>query len=124
MPVHVAGLRELTRGFERAGVEVEDLKDAMAEVATEATRVMRPFIPRASGALAETARPNRAKAKAVVTIGRGRTNGRAGPIIYGWPRRHIRDSRAVDRTDAVMETRAPQILTEGWNRIAERNGLT
>ncbi|GAA1977503.1 hypothetical protein GCM10009798_43400 [Nocardioides panacihumi] len=123
MGTYVTGLREITRGMERAGVDVEDLKDVMGEVATEAAHVMKPFIPRKSGALADTARPNRAKGRAIVTVGRGRTSLRAAPVIYGWPKRHIRSSRAVERTDDVMETKAPQILEQGWAAIAERHGL-
>lgn len=121
--VYVTGLREITRGLERAGVEVEELKDVMGAVATEATRVMTPYIPRDTGALRGTARPSRAKGRAIVTVGRGRITARAAPVIYGWPRRHIKSSRAVERTDEVMETRAPQILEQGWGEIAERYGL-
>lgn len=122
--VFVTGLREITRGMERAGVDVEELKDVMGEVATEAARVMGPFIPRASGDLRGSVRGNRAKGRAIVTIGRGRTLGRAAPIVWGWPKRHIKSPYAIKKTDEVMETKAPEILERGWNEIAERHGLT
>jgi len=122
MPVHVAGLREMTRAMERAGVEVDDLKNVMGAIATEARDVMTPNLPRRSGTLQNTARPNRAKGRAIVTVGTARVR-YAAPLIYGWPKRHIRPSNAIERTDAVMETRAPELLAEGWNRIAEKNGL-
>jgi hypothetical protein len=123
MGVHIEGLRETTRALEKAGVEVEDLKDVMGAIATEARDVMTPMLPRRSGTLAGSARPNRAKGKAVVTIGGARVP-YAAPIIYGWPKRNIRPTLAVPRTDAVMERRAPELLAEGWNTIAEQNGLT
>lgn len=123
MGVHIEGLRETTRAFEKAGVEVNDLKDVMATIATEARDTLAPLLPHRTGKLAASARPNRAKGNAVVNIGGARVP-YAGPIIYGWPKRHIRPTLAVPKTDAVMERRAPEILAAGWNSIAERNGLT
>jgi hypothetical protein len=120
--VYVQGLREITRAMEKAGVDVEELKDAMAAVADRATAVMRPLIPHRSGALRATARGNRAKGKAVVTIGRGRVR-YAGPINYGWPKRNIRPANFTAKTDEVMEHEAPQLLEKGWNDIVERHGL-
>ncbi len=123
MGVHVEGLRETTRAFEKAGVEVDDLKDVMGAIATEARDTLAPLLPRCSGKLAGSARPNRAKGTAVVNVGGARVP-YAGPVIYGWPKRNIRHSLAVPKTDAHMEKRAPELLAEGWNTIAERNGLT
>ncbi|MCA1984794.1 hypothetical protein [Nocardioides nematodiphilus] len=121
--VYVQGLREITRAMEKAGVDVEELKDAMGAVSDRAATVMRPFIPTRTGALRATAHGNRAKGKAVVTIGRGRVK-YAGPINYGWPKRSIRAAKFTDKTDDVMSKEAPRILEEGWNKIAERHGLT
>lgn len=123
MGVHVEGLRETTRALEKAGAEVDDLKDVMNAIATEARDTLVPKLPRVSGALAGSARPNRAKGTAVVTVGTARVP-YAAPILYGWPKRNIRPSLAVPATDAVMERRAPELLAEGWNRIADKNGLT
>lgn len=120
--IYVQGLRDLTRALERAGVDVEELKDVMGAIATKATNVMQPFIPSRSGALRASARGNRAKGKAVVTIGKARTP-YANPIQWGWPSRNIKGARFVERTDDVMETIAPQMLEAGWAAIAERHGL-
>ncbi|GAB7003915.1 hypothetical protein JCM18899A_13870 [Nocardioides sp. AN3] len=120
--VYITGLREITRAMEKAGVDVEELKDVMGPIAAEAARVMEPFIPKRSGALRASARPNRAKGKAIVTIGKART-AYAAPIQWGWPRRNIRPARFVERTDAVMETKAPEMLEQGWAEIVERHGL-
>lgn len=120
--VYITGLRETTRALEKAGADVEELKDAMGEVASVAASTMAPLVPRISGALAGTVRGNRAKAAAVVTIGKARVP-YAAPIAYGWPARNIRPGTFIERTDRVMETRAPEILEAGWSRIMERNGL-
>lgn len=121
--VYITGLRETTRALESAGVDVEDLKNVMGQVAAEAATTMQAHTPTRSGALRASVRGNRAKAAAIVTIGRARVP-YAGPIAYGWKRRGIRPGRFIQATDQHMETRAPQLLEDGWGRIAERNGLT
>ncbi|RYB91000.1 hypothetical protein EUA93_18875 [Nocardioides oleivorans] len=123
MGVHVAGLNETTRAFEKAGVDVEELKDAMGAVAAEGADVMQGFIRKgATRKLHDSVRGNRAKGRAIVTAGRARVQ-YAGPQIYGWPRRNIKPSRTIEQTDAVMEQRAPELLEQGWEEIAKRNGL-
>lgn len=121
--VYVTGLREITRAMEKAGVDVEELKDVMGDIASEATNVMQPLIPSRSGSLRASARGNRAKGKAVVTIGKARTP-YAGAINYGWAKRGIKPSNFVSRTDSVMNTRVVEMLEAGWAEIAKRNGLT
>lgn len=120
--VQVDGLRELVRDLEAAGTELEDLKDVFAEIASEAAAVAAPAVPRRTGALAATTRGNRAKNKAVVTIGKARTP-YAGPIIWGWPARGIKASPVVPRTNQYMETRAPELLEAGIDRLMEGLGL-
>lgn len=123
MAVYVEGLRETTRAMEKAGIDVEELKDAMGAVATEAASTMQGFIPVRSGALRASARGNRAKGKAVVTVGKARVP-YAGPIQWGWKKRGIKPARYVERTDAVMDTRAPQLLEAGLDEITRKNGLS
>lgn len=123
MGVSVEGLREVTRGLEAAGVDVDELKDVMGSIAAEAAGVMANFIPLGpTGRLRASVRGNRAKGKAVVTVGGARVP-YARVIQYGWPRRGIEAARYVERTDAVMETRAVEMLEDGWSAIAERHGL-
>jgi hypothetical protein len=122
MGVHVEGLREITRAMERAGVDVEELKDVMGSIAAEASRVMQGFTPTRTGALRNSIRGNRAKGKAEVTAGKARVP-YAAPIFYGWPKRNIKPSRTIERTDEVMDDRVAQMLADGWNEIAKRHGL-
>jgi len=117
MLLGVEGLKDTTRAFEQAGVEVEDLKDVMGGIATEAAGVMKGFIPVASGRARDSIRGNRAKGKAIVTLGGAR-------VPYAQVLRSTHPSKFVPRTDDVMETRSVDMLTEGWNDIAKRNGLT
>lgn len=121
--VEVEGLRELTRDLEKAGVEVDDLKDVFSDIAAAASSTAQQFTPRDSGALRASVRPNRAKNKAVVTFGTARV-AYAGPILYGWPRRGIKAARTIPRTDQDMTTKAPQILENGISRLLERLDLT
>lgn len=123
MGVEVEGLRETVRSLEKAGVEVADLKEVFAPIAAEAADVTRGFLPRRSGKLMSSARGNKAKNKAVVTIGRASVP-YAGPIIYGWPKRGIKAARTNVKVDQVMETRAPQMLEDGIYRIFEKYGIT
>lgn len=120
--VQVEGLRELVRDLEAAGAELDDLKDVFAEIASEAAAVAAPAVPRRTGALAASTRGNRAKNKAVVTIGKARTP-YAGPIVWGWPARGIKASPVVPRTNQYMETRAPELLETGIDRVMEGLGL-
>lgn len=120
--VQVEGLREFIRALEQAGVELDDLKDIFGEIASESAAVAAPAVPRRTGALASTTRGNRAKNKAVVTIGKARTP-YAAPIVWGWPARGIKASPVVPRTNQYMETRAPELLETGLERLMEGLGL-
>jgi len=122
MPVAVEGMRETIRDLIKAGVDVEDAKDALAEVAKVGAYVAQNLAPRRSGALATTVRGNRAKGKAVVTAGRARVR-YAGVVNYGWPKRNIRPARFLQKTDTVMETRAPEIFEKEIAKIFEKYGF-
>ncbi len=120
--VEVDGLRELVRDLERAGVDINDIKDAFARIAAEGARVGEGFTPRRSGRLADTARGNRAKGKAVLTWGKAAVP-YAGPILWGHPRRGIKPARTIARTDDVMAARAPAIFDEEIEAIFRKHGF-
>ena len=121
--VEVDGLRQLVRGLEQAGVELEDLKDVFGTIADYAAETAGPFTPHRSGALRATVRGNRAKNKAVVMFGRGKVK-YAGPAIYGWPARNIRGAQTIARTDTVLEHQVPRLLDQGLDQLLNKIGLT
>lgn len=87
--VEVDGLRTLQRTLKRAGVSLQDLKDAHAEVAALVVRAAEPGAPRRTGALAGSTRGSGTQAAAIVRAGRAAVP-YAGPIHWGWPRRGIK----------------------------------
>lgn len=111
---YVAGLRETVNALVAAGVEVEELKDTMGAIAAEAVETMRPLIPERTGKLRGSVRGNRAKNKAVVTVGRA---------TVPYARIVNKRARYVERTDAVMETKAVSMLEEGLDAITRKHGL-
>ena len=117
----VTGLREVVRGLERAGVEVQDLKDAFAKIAERGAQAIKAHTPRRSGRLASDVRGNRAKSKAVVTAGRAGI-AYAGAINYGWPARNIAPAEYMQRGEADLEPVALQMLEDGINdKIREQH---
>jgi hypothetical protein len=86
--VEVEGLRALRTSLKRAGVSLQDLKDAHATVAQIVVRAASPGAPRRTGALAGSTRGSGQAGAAVVRAGRASLP-YAGPVHWGWPDRHI-----------------------------------
>lgn len=118
----VEGLRAVVRDLQRLGADVDDLKAAFSSIASEGAHVASRLAPRKSGRLAGDVRGNRAKAKAVVTVGRASVP-YAGPINYGWPQRGIKASEFLQRADEHMQPVAVQRLETEINRAITRRGL-
>lgn len=119
----VEGLNALIRQLEQVGGDVEDVKDVMASIADKGARLAAGFAPRRSGALAATIRGNRAKARAVVTAGRGSSVPYAGVQNYGWPKRHIPANGFMQRADNALQPIALRDLDRGLERAIRRRGL-
>lgn len=120
--LEVEGLRDTIKSLERIGVDVNDLKDVMADIASEGSQLASSFAPKRSGSLARSIRGNRAKNKAVVTAGKARVP-YAGAINYGWPARNIEPSLFMQRADQVLAERVPDMLSEGIDRAIRKAGL-
>lgn len=120
--IRVEGLTPLVRNLLALGLELDDLKDAFAEIADEGANLAAGFAPRRSGALAGSIRGNRAKNKAVVSAGKARVP-YAGPINYGWPRRGISAALFMQRADRAMQPRALREITDAINDQIKRKGL-
>jgi len=116
----VQGLREVVRGLEASGVEVDDLKGAFGSIAAEGARVARGLIPVRSGRLAGTARGNKAKSKAVVTVGRASVP-YAGAVNFGWPARGIAANPFLQKTDQRMQPIALDRLNDEIDAVLRRN---
>lgn len=120
--VKVEGLNKTLTALQRTGVEVGDLKDAMAAIAAEGARLASGFAPVRTGRLRNTIRGNKAKAKAVVIAGRARVP-YAGAINYGWPARGIKPALFMQRADKELSVKAVDMLSAGIDRAIERAGL-
>ena len=124
MTIKVEGLTRLTRDLEKLGIELSDLKDAMAKLADMGAQAAIRHAPKRTGALAASIRGNRAKSKAVVTGGRGKTTGYAGVINYGSPTRGIAAERYMQKADADVAPHIIPTLTADIDRLIREKGLT
>lgn len=86
--VRVQGIARLVRTLRQFEDSIEDLKDANAAAARIVADRAQAEAPRRSGALADSIRGNRAAGRAVVAAGKAKVP-YAGPIHWGWPKRHI-----------------------------------
>lgn len=120
--VRVEGLTRLVRELEGLGLEVDDLKDVFADIASQGAERAAAYAPQKSGALAGSVRGNRAKSKAVVRAGRASVP-YAGAINYGWPRRGIAPSGFMQKADEEMRPRALAMLEDGIRSAIRRRGL-
>lgn len=123
MPAQVEGLRQSVKALENLGVDVDDLKDAFAEVSDMAASSAARHAPSRSGKLRASVRGNRAKNKAVVTAGRASVK-YAGPINYGWKSRNIRASGFMQKADAETAPQALAVIEAGITAAINKNGLT
>lgn len=121
--VQIDGLNKTIKGLQKAGVEVEDLKAAFADIASQVARLASSFAPKRSGNLRATIRGNKAKNKAVVTAGKARVP-YAGPINYGWPRRGIAPALFMQRADAALAPQALRLLESGLDDALRKADLT
>lgn len=86
--VEVRGARKLRAACKRAGVDLDDLREAHAEAARIVETASRARVPVLSGTLAASLRSSGTKTAAVVRAGGARVP-YAGPIHWGWGRRNI-----------------------------------
>lgn len=118
----VEGLSRLIRDMTKLGVDINDMKDVMADIATDGANLVRQRAPHHTGALSKSVRGNRAKGRAVVKAGGARVP-YAAAINYGWPAHGIRPARYMQLADPEFQTRAIDKLTDGLNRLIEERDL-
>jgi hypothetical protein len=84
--LEIKGLYRLRSSMKKAGVDMSDMKAANVKAATTVRNRGQTTAPRRSGNLADTMKTPR-------TVARARVVSKvvyAGPIHWGWPKRHIR----------------------------------
>lgn len=119
----VEGLNRVVRDLQAFGLEITDLKAAFSRVAATGASVMARYVPARTGRLRGDVRGNRAKSKAVVAVGRASVP-YAGPIQYGWAARNISPAGFFEKTDAVMDGLAVQMLEDEINNQIRKRRLT
>jgi HK97 gp10 family phage protein len=121
--ITVTGIAQLNRDLRKLGIDMEDMKDAMARLADMGAKAAVRHVPHRSGALAGSIRGNRAKGKAVVTAGRGATSQYAGVINYGSPGRGIAAQPFMQQADADVSPKIVPILSADIDRLIRERGL-
>lgn len=86
--VTVEGLARFNATMRRAGVKLDDMKAANAQVSTTVAQWASLSAPRRTGALGASVRGTRRQSGARV-LGGGAAVPYAGVIHWGWPARHI-----------------------------------
>jgi HK97 gp10 family phage protein len=84
----VQGAAELRRTLKKLSGDLGELKEAHRTVAEKVADRARATAPVRTGRLRDSVRPGATKTKAVVRAGGARVP-YAGPIHWGWPKRHI-----------------------------------
>lgn len=84
----VEGLSAFIRAMREAQADLDELKDATQRAGAIVLAAATGRAPRRSGALAGSGRASRTARRAIVRFGSARVP-YAGPIHWGWPRRHI-----------------------------------
>jgi phage gpG-like protein len=118
----VEGVRNLVKELQAMGVEVEDLKEAFGDLASEGARKAAGFVKSRTGRLAASVRGNRAKNKAVVTAGRASVP-YGGVTNYGWSKRNITGQQFMQRADEAMRPVAIERITDHLQKTIKRRGL-
>lgn len=101
-PIVERGSAEVARTLRKAGVSLDDLKDANQRTGDIVAGSARVTAPRRSGRLRSSIRSARQARRVRVTAGGARVP-YAAVIHWGWPRRHIAPQRFV--IDAARRTR-------------------
>lgn len=122
--VRVEGLNAVVRALLAIGLEVDDLKDAFSSISREGADLAAGFVRSRTGRLRGSLRGNRAKNKAVIIAGRGKTTKYAGVANYGWPRRNIEPQRFMERADEQLQPIALEKLERAINDAIRRRGLS
>lgn len=120
--VRIIGLNAVVRALLELGLEVDDLKDAFADIAASGARQVAAYAPKLTGTLAGDVRGNRARSSAHVAAGRASVP-YAGPINYGWAAHNIEASGFMQKADKGWGDYALRRLEAEINKQIRIRGL-
>jgi len=120
--IRVEGVDDVVRDMGQIAEEIEDPREALDEIATEAAERLRRRIPRKSGRAAATARGGRSKGKAYVQAG-SEAVPYLGPLNYGWPARNIEPVGFMQDTDRELEPLAVDRIDQHIDRTIRQRGM-
>jgi len=113
----VRGWRELRKHLRAAGDDLTDLKDSNAEAASIAAAEIKRRAPVVSGSLQKTVRSAGTKSAGVVRVGNNSKVRYAGPIVWGWGRKHIAANPFPSRGARASEPRWTGVYEDFMNRV-------
>ncbi|MFD8496204.1 hypothetical protein [Amycolatopsis sp. NPDC059657] len=120
--VKVEGLKELRTAIRRA--KDDDLRKELAQAHKDTADVVaRPAsaaAPHRSGRLARTVKPSASVKGAIVRAGRGASVPYAGPIHFGWRKRHIRANPFLFRTAGKKRDEYTEVFRDRITRLVRR----
>lgn len=112
--IRVEGARELSSRLARVSPDTAELKAGYREVADIVAKQARVEVPVKSGRLRDSIKPTTSARSAIVQAGSATRVPYAGPIHFGWAKRHIKAQPflydAMDkRQNEVLEAYAAQV---------------
>lgn len=116
LSARIEGLREVEEGLHRVGLGIQDLRDVFNKLAAEGVSVAQHQAPRQTGRLAASLRPVVRRNYAAVTS----YLPYAGPINYGWRKRHIKPSGFMQRASRVMAAHLERDTQVAVERLIDR----
>ena len=122
-PVRIDGLREVQRELRRLGGDARsDMKPAHKKAADLVAAETRPKAPVRTGQLQATIRSFARQNAGVVRAGI-KAVPYAGPIIFGWPARHIKPNPFIYEAADRRRAQVAQAYAERMSEIIVKRGL-
>lgn len=120
--IDVEGLNDMLRQLRKFGEKdvPEEIRRANLEAAQLVVPVARAEAPKVTGKLASTVRATATAKAGSLRAGRGRAVPYAGPIHFGWLRRHIRANPFLERAAARMTNQVVSIYVRALDRAIAR----
>ncbi len=117
--LQVDGLRELVKALKAAGEDVTELKSLNGKAAAIVADAAAPRTPRRSGKLAASVRTGATQRGGRVMAGKSSVP-YAGPIHWGWTRRHIKAQPWLADAASTSEGRWTDVYLEGMDELLDK----